>query len=221
MRRKAVVFDLDGTLSDSLESIAYTTNLTLARFGLPAFETDRYRYFVGDGTDELLRRALSCLEGEGLTLFEQVREEYLRLFEEHCMYRVRPYEGIPELLERLRALGIKTSVLSNKPHPRTLDVTEALFGKNCFDYVQGQTSGLARKPSPDGVFLIARRLGLRPEELLYAGDTDTDMKTGKAAGAFTVGVLWGFRDRRELEEQHADAVINEPMELLKYLESGS
>lgn len=219
MKRRAVIFDLDGTLTDTLESIAYTTNLTLSRFGLPPFEKERYRYFVGDGTDVMLRKALLNAQGGSLSLLEQAQEEYLKLFEKYCGYHVRPYEGITELLGELKARGVKTAVLSNKPHPRTLDVVETFFGKESFDYVQGLEPGIERKPSPEGVFKIMGKLGVKSEELLYVGDTDTDMKTGRAAGAFTAGVLWGFRDRQELETNGADVIISKPCELLKYLET--
>lgn len=134
------------------------------------------------------------------------------------MYQVKPYEGIPELLEELKKRGMKIAVLSNKPHHATLDVIESLFGKDYFDVVQGQVDGVPIKPDPAGVFRILDRFGLNADEVLYMGDTATDMKTGKAAGAFTVGVLWGFRDRKELEEGHADAIIAQPLDLLKYCE---
>ena len=113
---------------------------------------------------------------------------------------------------------MKIAGLSNKPHHATLDVIESLFGKDYFDVVQGQVDGVPIKPDPAGVFRILDRFGLNADEVLYMGDTATDMKTGKAAGAFTVGVLWGFRDRKELEEGHADANIAHPMEKLKYCE---
>ena len=111
---------------------------------------------------------------------------------------------------------MKIAVLSNKPHAETVNVIETLYGKDYFDVIEGQKEGLAIKPSPDGVFRILERLGLGAEDLLYLGDTATDMKTGKGAGAFTVGALWGFRDREELEEGGADAVIEHPLELLRF-----
>ncbi|MCI8946464.1 MAG: HAD family hydrolase [Lachnospiraceae bacterium] len=215
--KKAVIFDLDGTLSDSIVSIAYCANRALEASGLQPFETDRYKYFVGDGAAELIRRVLRSQEEDRSDLYDEVKAAYDELFAADCMYQVKPYAGIPELLAELKRRKILTAVLSNKPHPNTCKVISDLFGEEIFDAVQGQTPEIARKPSPEGVFLLARTLGVSTGELLYVGDTNTDMQTGKSSGAFTVGVLWGFRDRAELEENHADAIINHPMELLDYV----
>lgn len=215
--RKAVVFDLDGTLSDSIVSIAYCANRALEKYGLQTFAADRYKYFVGDGAAELIRRALRNQETDRTDMYEMVKAEYDTLFAVDCMYQVKPYDGINELLSELKKRKVPVTVLSNKPHPNTCKVIHDLFGDGVFDVVQGQVPEIRKKPSPDGVFLIAEKLGLGAEELLYVGDTNTDMKTGKSAGAFTVGVLWGFRDRKELEENHADAIIGHPLELLDYL----
>lgn len=230
--KKAVIFDLDGTLADSLESIAYCTNRAIGRYGFAPFETERFKYFVGDGAAELIRRALKAAGDEELAYYDRVKAEYDVIFEADCMYKVVPYDGIPELLQTLRKKGVKTAVLSNKPHERTVDVISRLFGSPAagdgtsdgamsdgimFDAVQGQMEGIARKPSPDGVYYIAGQLSVSVEEIVYVGDTDTDMQTGKSAGAFTVGVLWGFRDRKELEENHADAIIAAPHELMNYI----
>ncbi len=215
--KKAVVFDLDGTLSDSVLSIAYCANRALQKYGLQTFDTKRYQYFVGDGAAELIRRTLANQETDRSDLYEEVKAEYDKLFAVDCMYQVKPYAGIPELLSELKGRGIRVAVLSNKPHPNTCKVIHDLFGDAVFDVIQGQTPEINQKPSPDGVFLIAAALGIAVEELLYVGDTNTDMQTGKNAGAFTVGVLWGFRDRKELEENHADAIIARPLELLDYL----
>ena len=134
------------------------------------------------------------------------------------MYRVRPYEGIPELLAALKAQEIKLAVLSNKPHAETVNVIETLFGKKYFDAIQGQKEDVPIKPSPEGVFRILEQIGLTAANTLYLGDTATDMKTGKNADIFTVGALWGFRKREELEEGGANAVIEYPLELLRYTE---
>ena len=214
---RAVVFDLDGTLSDTIVSIAYCANRALEKFGLQGFETDRYKYFVGDGAAELIRRTLINQKRERMDLYEQVKEEYAKLFAVDCMYQVKPYDGIRELLSELKTRGVKIAVFSNKPHENTCKVIHDLFGDDVFDVEQGQVPEIEKKPSPEGVYMISEKLGIPVEEMLYVGDTNTDMQTGKNAGAFTVGVLWGFRDRKELEENHADAIIAAPQELLKYL----
>lgn len=212
---KAVIFDLDGTLADSLDSITYCTNRTIAKFGFAPFERDRYRYFVGDGAAELVKRVLIASGDKKLQYYKEAQEEYAKNFLEDCMYHVTPYPGIMDTLKKLKKCGIQLAVNSNKPHLRTIDVVHTLFGTEMFDMIQGQTPELRRKPSPDGVLYIADTLKLNLPDIVYVGDTSTDMKTGKSAGVFTVGVLWGFRDREELEENHADVIIAHPAELLQ------
>ena len=217
MTKKAVIFDLDGTLTNTLKSIWKSANLALADVGLPTFEVDRYRYFVGDGVDELVRRALVANGDEELVCFEQVRERYLYHFEKYVNYEVKPYDGICELLAALKERGILMAVNSNKPHERTVEVVEEIFGKGTFDMLVGQCEERARKPAPDGVLHIMDKLRLTPDEVVYLGDTCVDMQTGKSAGVYTLGALWGFRDRQELKENHADAIIEHPMEVLDYI----
>ena len=216
--KKAVIFDLDGTLADTIASIAWCGNRALARFGLPSFTEAEYKRFVGDGAAMLVRRALLAAGDGKLSRFDEVYQEYRDIFSRDCMYQVKPYEGIVPLLSELKKRGIRIAVLSNKPDADSRHVVEELFGKGYFDHVQGQAEGIPRKPDPAGVYRIMEALGMRAEDFLYVGDSCVDMRTGKAAGLFTVGVLWGFRDRAELEENHADAVIARPEELLSFLD---
>lgn len=215
--KKAVIFDLDGTLSDSIASMKYCGDRALAPFGYGPFPESDYKYFVGDGAANLVKRALKAGGDEDLVHFEEAFALYKKFFADDCMYQVKPYSGIPELLAALKEKGLKIAVLSNKPHDQTTDVIETLFGKGYFDIIQGQKDELPIKPDPAGVFAILKQLNLTAEDILYLGDTATDMKTGKSAGAFTVGALWGFRNRKELEEGHADAIIAHPLELLRYV----
>ena len=216
--KKAVIFDLDGTLADTIASIAWCGNRALARFGLPSFTEAEYKRFVGDGAAMLVRRALLAAGDGKLSRFDEVYQEYRDIFSRDCMYQVKPYEGIVPLLSELKKRGIRIAVLSNKPDADSRHVVEELFGKGYFDHVQGQAEGIPRKPDPAGVYRIMEACGMRAEDFLYVGDSCVDMRTGKAAGLFTVGVLWGFRDRAELEENHADAVIARPEELLSFLD---
>ena len=216
--KKAVIFDLDGTLSDSIHSIKYCADKTLAEYGFGPFSEKEYCYFIGDGAANLIKRALKASGDTELVYFEKAFALYREIFRENCMYQVTPYEGIRELLATLKERGIRIAVLSNKPHAETIRVVEELFGEGYFDVIFGQREGIAIKPSPQGALEILKQLKLAPEDILYLGDTSTDMKTGKGAGFFTVGALWGFRDREELEEHHADAIIDHPMKLLSYLE---
>ncbi len=216
--KKAVIFDLDGTLTNTLKSLWKSTNMALATAGLPPHEIDRYKYFAGNGAKELIRKSLIADGDTQLVHFDSVMEAYNRIFEEYCMYEVKPYDGILELLKALKERGLHLAVNSNKPQPRTVDVVEQIFGKDTFDLLVGQCEERKRKPAPDGVNYILEQLHLDKEDVLYIGDTCTDMQTGKSAGVFTVGALWGFRDRQELVENHADAIIEKPLELLQYID---
>lgn len=215
--KKAVIFDLDGTLSDSIASIKYSCDRALEAFGMGPYTEQQYKYFVGDGAANLVRRALTAGGDEDLVHFSEAYALYREIFRENCMYRVKPYDGIPELIHKLKEQGLRIAVLSNKPHAETVNVIKALFGEGCFDSIQGQKENVAIKPSPEGVFLILEELGLTAEEILYLGDTATDMKTGKSAGAFTVGALWGFRDAEELREGGADVLAEHPLQVLDFL----
>lgn len=221
MRKKAAIFDLDGTIADTLESIAYSANLTLEALGLTKRPVEEYNYYAGDGADVLVMRALKATvedEERAQALFKDAKAKYKEVFEKYCMYHVKPYDGIMEMLDGLKAQGIKIGVLTNKPHERAVVVVNELFGENYFDLVCGQTEEIPKKPDPSGARIMLKEFGVEPKECLYVGDTNVDMKTGKNTGMFTVGVLWGFRDREELENNKADAIITHPLELLNYLD---
>lgn len=214
---KCCIFDLDGTLVNSIYAIMESVNQTLESFGFGPIDEEEAKRFVGDGYKKLMERALIARGDTELVHYEESLVRYQQYFKGCCMYRVEPYEGIPELLDFLKSHGIKIAVLSNKPHARALDNVEGVFGKGCFDLVNGEreSEGIRRKPAPDGVFLCARELGVSMEECLYLGDTNTDMKTGLAAGADTVGVTWGFRDRAELEAFHPAYIADHPLEVVQ------
>lgn len=215
--KKIAIFDLDGTLSDSIESMKYCADRALAPLGYGPFSRKDYQYFVGDGAEKLIRRVLVASGDEKQVHFEEAMQRYREYFAVDCMYQVKPYEGIPELLAALKEKELRLAVLSNKPHEQTVMVVETLFGKGYFDWIQGQKPGIPLKPDLAGVYGILDAFSFQPSETVYLGDTATDMKTGKNAGAFTVGVLWGFREREELEEAKADALIKSPLELLEFL----
>lgn len=211
---RCCIFDLDGTLLNTLEALTYTTNLVLNEFGYAPVGAEQVKQFVGDGYRMQVKRALQYSGDEALIHYEKALTVYMRLFAEHCLYHVRPYDGIPELLEALKSKNIRIAVLSNKPHERTVETIEAVFGKGYFDIVAGQKDGIPKKPDPAGVNRILEEFGCKPEECLYFGDTNTDMQTGLNAKAHTVGVNWGFRDRKELEAFHPDFVIDDPKQVI-------
>lgn len=210
---QACIFDLDGTLCDSVESIAYCANRALRELGMKEASLADYKIFVGDGVDMLVHRLLHVNGDEQELHFSELKEKYMEYFREGCLYHVQPYPGMTETLKELKKLGAKLGVISNKPHANTVDVIHKVFGEGIFDWVQGQTEALPRKPDPKGALYTAQMLKAEPKNCLYVGDTGTDMKTGIAAGMYTVGVLWGFREREELEATGAMAVIGAPMAL--------
>lgn len=211
---KAIIFDLDGTLSYTLDSISISGNKALESLNMPIYEKDRYKYFCGDGTDELVRRLLQSNGYSHNEHFEELKEAYTRYFKEYAEYNVIPYEGMSETIEELKARGLKLCVLSNKPHEQTIQVVEKLYGRNVFDFIQGNTSQIRRKPAPDGAIILREKLGIDADECLYVGDTATDMQTGNGAGMHTVGVLWGYRTRDELESNNAEKIIDKPSDIL-------
>lgn len=217
---QAVLFDLDGTLANTLVSIASFANEALADCGLPAIETDAYRYLVGNGRDTLIRRMLHTLgQPEDGDLFDRVGAAYDAAYAAEPLRLVTAYPHIPQLLEGLKDRGIPCAVLSNKPDDMTHAVVGGLFARDTFAVVRGQRDGVPKKPAPDAVFSILNTLGVEPAHCLYVGDTKVDMQTGKNAGAVTAGVLWGFRDEDELRVNGADHIVGDPLELLKLVDA--
>lgn len=216
MKTKAVFFDLDGTLLDTLESIATAGNHALTALGLTPLPIENYKYYAGDGADTLCRRMLAdCGDMEGVRFSECFRI-YSEYFKTDCTYHVKPFDGILPLLKELEHRKIQTAVISNKPHERTLDVVSAQFGIHKFSIVLGNQKDQPKKPDPSSALLAAKKLGVLPEECLFVGDTNVDMQTGINAHMRSIGVLWGFRDREELLANHAYGIIESPLELLKY-----
>lgn len=214
---KACIFDLDGTLADTLESMAYITNEIMDKFGLNRLKVEDFRYYSGEGANMLMRRCLKAAGDDALVHYEEGQKLYREMFAEDPMYKVAYYPGMPETLKALKKAGAKLAVCSNKPHPAAVKVIAEMFPGD-FDIVLGQSEEIPRKPSPAGPLKVAQEFGVKPEECMYVGDTATDMQTGRAAGMFTVGALWGFRDREELDENGADLVAEKPEDLVRIYE---
>lgn len=214
---KACIFDLDGTLGDTLDSLVYSVDKTLKEMQLPAITEDQCRSFVGNGARYLIERALEAAGDENHSRIEEGMELYRRVFDENCTYHLQPYEGIPELLRSLKDRGIKLAVLSNKPHRQTVKVVHAMCGDEVFDHIQGQKDEIPRKPDPAGVNYTLKQLGISKEECLYIGDSEVDIATGKNAGTKTIGVSWGFREKEELKAAGAEYIIDKAEELLQFL----
>ena len=214
---KACIFDLDGTLTNTLESMTYSVNLTLEEMGLSKITKDQCRLFVGNGARVLIEKSLKAAGDTDASRIEEGMEIYGRIFDRNCTYHVTPYEGIPEMLKALKDKGIQLAVLSNKPDRQTVKVVKAIFGEELFDYAQGQKEGIRRKPEPDGVWYLMEQMHVSKEECLYIGDSEVDAATGRNAGLKTIGVLWGFRDRKTLETAGVDDLIDRPDEVLQFV----
>ena len=214
------IFDLDGTLTDTLDSLTYSVNLTLEELGYPALERSKCRAFVGNGSRVLIEKALKASGDTTLSRIEEGMEVYDRVFDANCTYHVTPYDGIVELLQALKEKGMKLTVLSNKPHRQAVHVVEEVFGKEMFDWVQGQQEGIPRKPDPYAAIQIAEKFGVKPEECVYIGDSEVDVATGTAARMKTLGVTWGFRSVEQLKEAGATILLDRPVQILEEINKG-
>ncbi len=215
----AVIFDLDGTLLDTLDDIAESMNQALTELGFPAHGRESYRYLVGDGVDVLARRALPEQKRCDDALVRDLVRRHKAVYATRWNLKTRPYDGVTELLGALRAKGLPTAVLSNKPEDATVEAVGHFFG-GFIDIVRGQRPDVPKKPDPAAALSIARQWGIEPERILYLGDTSVDMDTARAAGMRPVGALWGFRTREELLEHGAAELISSPLELLGILDRG-
>lgn len=213
--RNICILDLDGTLVNTLDSILISANKTMEELLLPEITHVQCRAFIGHGARYLVKQCiLSSCDNCEETLVDRGVEIYMRIFAENCMYQVAPYEGIPEVLESLKAQGTRFAILSNKPHGQTVEIAENYFGKGYFEFIQGQCDGIPRKPDPESLNYIMRQLDVDKDQCIYVGDSEVDMITGEGAGIATIGVSWGFRDRAVLESVKPWAIIDKPEQLL-------
>lgn len=215
--KKAVLFDLDGTLLDTLADLGNSVNRVLSGRGLPNHALDAYRYFVGDGATTLIKRALPSHLTDDPETVGMILKDFLSDYSRNWAVSTNPYPGITEMLSELARREIKLAVLSNKPDNFTKLCIERFFPEHDFAIVAGEVAGTARKPDPAGALAIAEQLNLLPENFLYLGDTAIDMETAGAAGMFAVGAAWGFRPREELLQHGARAIIDQPMQLVNLL----
>jgi phosphoglycolate phosphatase len=210
LTRRAAIFDLDGTLVDSLDDIATALNGALAALGGPTAPHDVVRHWIGDGLPELCRRALPGADEAAIhALIDAARRRYRG----HSLDRTRPYAGIKPLLGRLRDRAVPMAVLSNKPHDLTLDILRGLGLDAFFDVVRGLREESDRKPAPGPALEIARHLGRPPGEIYLIGDGPTDVGAARAAGMIAVGVSWGFRGVEELRAAGAELIVDRPEEI--------
>jgi phosphoglycolate phosphatase len=213
---RATIFDLDGTLLDTLGDIANAANRVLAERGFPTHPNLGYRAFIGEGVGKLLLRALPETQQDEATVQACVGA-YVQEYGRTWNVLTKPYPGVPEMLDALVVRGLKLAVLSNKPDHFTQQCVDELLSKWAFDVVLGASDQFPRKPDPASAMETAKRLGVSTAECLYVGDSGVDMQTARAAGMYAVGVLWGFRDKAELLKDGAQALISQPGEVLGLL----
>lgn len=213
---KAILFDLDGTLVNTLKDITDITNRVLKKRGFPEHNADSYRYRVGNGARVLIEKSLppALLTEE---LIEECLTEFSGIYSADPIGTSIPYPGILELLDKIESLKIPKSILSNKPDAITKQVVQTLFDSYSFTAVQGAKEGIPKKPDPQAALEICGKMGVQPEEVLYLGDSGVDMETAVSGGMFPAGVQWGFRDTEELKAHGAEMIISQPSEILNYL----
>jgi phosphoglycolate phosphatase len=211
MKFKAVIFDLDGTLLNSLIDIADSVNFVLKKHNLPVHELEDYKMMIGNGIEKLVERALP--KEISKSEFDNYLTEIKTVYKKNQIAKTKPYDGIIEMLKELEKNKISLNILSNKPIEFTIMVVKHFFSDIKFDNVLGARPNIPIKPNPHAVFEIIENLKLQKEDVLYVGDTGTDIQTANAAELNSVGVLWGFRGLEELMENEAEFIINKPQEL--------
>jgi phosphoglycolate phosphatase len=216
---QAVIFDLDGTLLDTIEDIADASNRVYEARGLAPFSVAEMKTLVGDGAEELIRKVFAWRgrPTPGDVEVADILKDYRREYEACWRANSRPYAGVPELLGELARRDVRTAVLSNKSHTFTTAMTAELLDGSRFDIVRGAVPGVPLKPDPASALAITGELGVEPAACIFLGDTSVDMKTATAAGMFAVGALWGFRTADELLTSGAAALVSSPHELLNWL----
>ncbi|MGN0468118.1 MAG: HAD family hydrolase [Acutalibacteraceae bacterium] len=208
---KAVIFDLDGTLLNTLDDLAASVNYALKSFGFPERTIEEVRRFIGNGVVKLMQRATP--DGIDEAKFNECFEAFRTYYLEHMTDNTAPYNGIMQLLDELKKRNIKTAVVSNKLHSGVVGLCKDFFG-NSLTCAFGVENESERKPSPANVFKAFKKLGISASEAIYVGDSEVDVHTAKNSGLDCIGVTWGFRDRKELEENGAKFIVNKPMEIL-------
>ena len=212
---KLVIFDLDGTLLNTIDDLADCTNYVLKKRGFPIHEVEDYKYFVGNGVVKLLQRALPKDISE--TAFSEIHRDFMHYYEMHKEDKTAPYTGMIETLEKLQSKGILLAVATNKPHELLPNLMQRFFPTIKWVAVLGNRKETPIKPHPQIVYDILEVSQVDKKEILYIGDTATDMETAQNAGATKVGALWGFRTREELEQAHADYIIEKPEEIINLI----
>lgn len=216
MKPKAVIFDLDGTLLDTLKDLGTAVNTVLKNNGFPIHPLGAYRYFVGSGVGYMLEQALPSSE-RGPENIQKYVDAFSVYYTVHWADFTRPYKGISDMLHKLTVSGVPISVLSNKPHNFAKKCVATLLGDIPFSFVWGHKDEYPRKPQPDSALALSGLLGLKVDEIMFVGDSDIDMQTATRSGMYAAGVSWGFRTVDELEKNGAKTIFNKPLEIINFL----
>ncbi len=211
---KIIIFDLDGTLANTLEDLADAVNYGLKKEGLPIHSVEEYKIMVGNGADMLIKRAIAPIDD--VTVFERVKGDFNTYYNKHSIVKTVAYDGISHMLAKLRKKNIVTAVLSNKPDQFVSNILNKIYPQHKFEYEWGKKPEYKVKPNPEALLAMLDKAGFKREECLYVGDSNVDCYTAKNAGVKCCGVSWGFRGREELVSCGADFIIDNPMELIDF-----
>ena len=216
---KACISDLDGTAVNTIESLCNAGNIVMKELGFDKeIDPDHMKQFVGNGYIVQMQRALEYEGDAKHKMLDKACKLYRDIFAKNCLYHLSSYDGLKDTYEEMKRRGIRLSILTNKPQDRAVDNINYVYGEGFFDYIWGDEIGRALKPDPASLIKMLELYNIMPDECLYIGDSGTDMQTGISAGARTVGVLWGYRDRKELSSYNPYALIEKPIELLDMID---
>jgi phosphoglycolate phosphatase len=208
---KAVIFDLDGTLLDTLDDLYESTAIALKKFSFPQRSREEVRCFVGNGLGKLAERAIP--DGIGNPCFNDFLQYLQETYESHCMKHTKPYDGIMEMLEKLKSMGYKMAIVSNKPDARVKELAGHFFD-DLISVSFGERTGIRKKPAPDSLNAVMDAFGASADECIFAGDSDVDIETAANAGVRCISVSWGFRDAHFLSAHGAGIIIDTPLKLI-------
>ena len=218
MKYSLAIFDMDGTILNTLDDMTDSLNVILEKYKLPLHTLDEVRFMVGNGIPKLIERAIP--QGRENPEFDKILADFIVYYEEHCAIKTAPYAGIPECIKALRAAGIRIAVNTNKVEPAAIALCDDYF-PGLFDIISGSRPGMPPKPAPDGIYEILNRAGMDGksdgQKAVFIGDSDVDMQTGMNAGLDVIGVDWGFRGKDFLREHGAEVIMLSAEELAEYL----
>ena len=218
MKYSLAIFDMDGTILNTLDDMTDSLNFILGKYNLPLHTVDEVRFMVGNGIPKLIERAIP--DGRANADFDKILSDFIAYYEEHCAIKTAPYAGIPEAIKKLRKAGIKIAVNTNKVEPAAIALCDDYF-PGLFDIISGSRPGMPPKPAPDGIYEILKRAGMdgksEGQRAVFIGDSDVDMQTGTNAGLDVIGVDWGFRGKKFLQEHGARVIMMTAAELADYL----